>query len=47
MGALRRTQWALQSDIENIPNRIEVRISPDGSTLINGMGDFNKIMGMV
>ena len=30
-------------DVVAVTNQIEVRISPDGRTLINGMGDFEKI----
>lgn len=32
-----------EKDLENIKNKIEIRISPDGQALINGMGDFEKI----
>lgn len=32
-----------QDDISKYKNKIEVRISPDGKTEINGMGDFNNI----
>lgn len=30
-------------DLQNIRNRIEVRISSDGKALVNGMGDFQRI----
>ena len=30
-------------DIEDIPNQVEVRISPNGKVLVNGMGDFGEI----
>lgn len=32
-----------QSDLTGINNQIEIRISHNGKTLINGMGDFEKI----
>lgn len=32
-----------QNDISKYKNKIEVRISPDGKTEINGMGDFSSI----
>jgi len=32
-----------ESDLEDIHNQIEVRVAPNGETLINGMGDFTKI----
>lgn len=30
-------------DLQNIRNQIEIRLSPDGKALINGMGDFHRI----
>ena len=30
-------------DLENIRNQIEVRLSPDGKALLNGMGDFERV----
>jgi anaerobic ribonucleoside-triphosphate reductase activating protein len=32
-----------ENDLSGIHNQIEVRIAPNGKTLINGMGDFSKI----
>ena len=32
-----------ESDLAEVHNQIEVRIAPNGKTLINGMGDFSKI----
>lgn len=32
-----------QSDLDGISNQIEIRVAPNGETLINGMGDFEKI----
>lgn len=32
-----------ESDISGIHNQVEIRIAPNGETLINGMGDFEKI----
>lgn len=32
-----------ERDIADISNQIEIRIAPNGKTLINGMGDFSKI----
>ena len=32
-----------ESDLKGVHNQIEVRIAPNGKTLINGMGDFSKI----
>ncbi|MDR1168569.1 MAG: radical SAM protein [Heliobacteriaceae bacterium] len=34
-------------DIKNTKNKIEIRISPDGSAFINGMGNFDKITSML
>lgn len=31
------------ADIEGIDNTVEIRISPDGTALVNGMGDFEAI----
>lgn len=36
-----------EDDLKDINNQIEVRISPDGKTLINGMGDFSKIRKLI
>jgi anaerobic ribonucleoside-triphosphate reductase activating protein len=35
------------SDIEGIPNQIEIRISPDGTAFLNGMGNFAKIKALL
>ena len=32
-----------ESDLEEIHNQFEIRIAPNGKTLINGMGDFSRI----
>jgi anaerobic ribonucleoside-triphosphate reductase activating protein len=36
-----------ESDLAGVRNQIEVRIAPDGKTLINGMGDFSKIQKLM
>lgn len=36
-----------ENDITNVHNQIEVRISPNGKTLINGMGNFEKIKNLM
>ncbi|MDL2214209.1 radical SAM protein [Clostridia bacterium OttesenSCG-928-O13] len=33
--------------LQSVTNKIEVRIAPDGSVLISGMGDFDKIKKLV
>lgn len=35
------------ADIKGVANRIEVRISPSGGALINGMGDFDKVKKLI
>jgi len=32
-----------ESDLQGIHNQIEIRIAPNGTTIVNGMGDFSKI----
>lgn len=32
-----------QKDIENVKNKVEIRIQKNGALFLNGMGDFNKI----
>jgi anaerobic ribonucleoside-triphosphate reductase activating protein len=35
------------SELQGITNQVEARIAPDGSVLINGMGDFAKLKTLV
>lgn len=34
-------------DLVGVKNRVEVRIAPDGSALVNGMGDFDAIKNLL
>ncbi|MDR1630659.1 MAG: radical SAM protein [Oscillospiraceae bacterium] len=36
-----------ESDLAGITNQIEVRIAPNGKTLVNGMGDFAEIQKLL
>lgn len=36
-----------EKDINNIKNKIEIRISPNGEILVNGMGDFKSIKKLI
>lgn len=33
----------LENSIDSIKNKLEIRINPDGSIIVNGMGDFESI----
>lgn len=41
------TKRYCETDISNIKNKIEIRISPNGKILINGMGDFKDIKKII
>ncbi len=41
------TEKYSESDIKDVRNQIEVRISKNGETLVNGMGNFDKIKKLI
>lgn len=37
----------LASNLESIPNRIEVRLKPDGRMFVNGLGDIDDVRSLI